>query len=245
MLVKTLIGIAVNHVITLRRLNIMCEKARPPRKKWPSGMKTRPPRKKWPSVMKISKDLIQSEDNGILGAGAGSSPHGNAGAEVETKPHHIAKEDVNKDTGGMKDNKGKPPYELLAWESMDEIAQAYVLGDLTKYSPGNWRKGINWTQLYAAAFRHLRKSYLGEDYDAEARDDYQLDVLHLAQVAWHCMALISYLKYGNHALDDRYFKPMAKERPDLVYNRKDIDENNSNQCSNGTGNTYRCKAKHG
>lgn len=67
---------------------------------------------------------------------------------------------------GRKDDTGKAPYDLLAPEALDAIAQVLQFG-AAKYAPRNWEKGMRWGRVFGAAMRHLWAWWRGEKTDIE------------------------------------------------------------------------------
>lgn len=101
---------------------------------------------------------------------------------------------VDPNTGGMKASK---PCQLgfvdpLALEELGRVAGYGA----TKYDKFNFVKGYDWSLSINALFRHLLAFMDGEDYDEEN------GATHTASVAWHALALTTFLlrERGN---DDR------------------------------------------
>ncbi|WP_077218249.1 dATP/dGTP diphosphohydrolase domain-containing protein [Acidithiobacillus albertensis] len=69
-------------------------------------------------------------------------------------------------TEAIKQDQGKPRYDLLPGDALDQIAQVLTYG-ATKYSPRNWESGMAWGRLYAALMRHCWAFWRGEDTDSE------------------------------------------------------------------------------
>lgn len=67
---------------------------------------------------------------------------------------------------GRKDDTGKAPYDLLAPEALDAIAQVLAFG-AAKYAPRNWEGGMRWGRVFGATMRHLWAWWRGEAKDAE------------------------------------------------------------------------------
>ena len=100
--------------------------------------------------------------------------------------------------GGLKFDNGKPPLDLLPYDSLVEIARVLAAGE-KKYGTANWSKGIEMRRLIAAAMRHLGQFNNGEDKDEET------DTLHLANAA--CNLLFAIWMYKNRPdLDNRWVK---------------------------------------
>ena len=97
---------------------------------------------------------------------------------------------------GKKFDGGKVRVDLLPSESLFAVAEVLTFG-ASKYGEHNWRKGIAWSRLYAAAQRHMMKWNAGETHDDES------GMNHLAHACVNLLMLLSYDK--NHPeLDDRY-----------------------------------------
>lgn len=68
--------------------------------------------------------------------------------------------------GAIKQDQGKPRYDLLPGDALDQIAQVLTYG-ADKYSPRNWESGMAWGRLFAALMRHCWAFWRGEDADPE------------------------------------------------------------------------------
>lgn len=98
--------------------------------------------------------------------------------------------------GGKKFDEEKPRMDLLPSEALLEVAKVLTFG-AKKYGAHNWRKGIEWSRVYAAAQRHMMKWNSGETYDEET------GLNHLAHACVNMMFLLYYAqKYEE--LDDRF-----------------------------------------
>lgn len=82
--------------------------------------------------------------------------------------------------------------------ALDDVAQVLGFG-AAKYERHNWRKGIHWSRVLDAAFRHLRAFNEGEDIDPESGQP------HLAHAACCVLFLLEY-SYSRPEFDDRYKK---------------------------------------
>jgi len=105
------------------------------------------------------------------------------------------------ETGGRKETKAEA-FHLLPWESLEEVARVYHFGTL-KYEPHNWRRGIPYSLLFAAAMRHLSRWYQREDIDPES------GLNHLAHAAFHLLGLLAF-ELGPEDMsrfDDRPYPP--------------------------------------
>lgn len=90
-------------------------------------------------------------------------------------------------SGGQKGKK-LARWSLIPKQAMSEVAEVYGRG-AEKYSPRNWELGYDWTLSLDAIGRHLA-AFEGR----EQRDE--LGNHHLACVVFHCLALMTYEKYG-------------------------------------------------
>jgi len=90
---------------------------------------------------------------------------------------------------GAKFDDGKERFDLLPIYPLWEIVRVYTYGT-QKYDDDNWRRGMKWGKLIAAALRHFFKWMMGEKYDDES------GLHHLAHCAWQCMALMEYERIG-------------------------------------------------
>lgn len=86
---------------------------------------------------------------------------------------------------GTKHDSGKPPMELLPSLSLEEVAHILDYGR-KKYDPWNWAKGMNWSRLIGACYRHLGAFQRGEDLDPETKRS------HLAHLACTSLFLLEY-----------------------------------------------------
>lgn len=103
---------------------------------------------------------------------------------------------------GTKNDAEKPPLDLLPTIPLVEISRVLEYG-AEKYGPNNWRKGLAWSRLIAAALRHLTAFNDGEDLDEES------GLSHLAHAAC-CIMFLQEYKKTHPDLDDRYKKNECK-----------------------------------
>lgn len=101
-------------------------------------------------------------------------------------------------TGGEKGSK-LARYDLLPPDALRRVAELYGRG-AEKYEAHNWRKGYNWSLSFAAMQRHAWQFWDGEDYDDETLAP------HLASVAFHALALLTFMD-EQREYDDR---PVAR-----------------------------------
>lgn len=98
-------------------------------------------------------------------------------------------------TGGQKFDAGKPRMDLLDAKAMGDLANVLGFG-AEKYAAHNWRKGIAYSRLTAAALRHIHAFNAGETLDPES------GLPHIAHAMCCCMFLLGL--EGRAELDDRY-----------------------------------------
>jgi hypothetical protein len=100
---------------------------------------------------------------------------------------------VDPKTGGEKGSKIER-YDLLPPDAMNEVAAVYGRGAV-KYEERNWEKGYKWGLSLAALKRHVAQFEKGLTYD-------ELGNHHLACVVFHCLALMTFERFGL-GTDDR------------------------------------------
>lgn len=94
-----------------------------------------------------------------------------------------------------KHDQDKLPLNLLPFESLIETSKVLQHG-ANKYAPSNWRKGIAYSRLIAAALRHIFAFATGEKLDSES------NLHHLAHASCCILFLLSYETIGG-GTDDR------------------------------------------
>lgn len=99
-------------------------------------------------------------------------------------------------TEGKKFDQEKPDLSLLSSIAIVEVAKVMTYGK-KKYSANNWRGGIVWTRLIAAALRHIFAFSGGESLDPET------GLSHMAHAMCCLMMLLEFQK-NRTDLDDRY-----------------------------------------
>lgn len=105
---------------------------------------------------------------------------------------------TNEKTGGQKGRK-LARMDLVPVEALTALAEHYGRG-AAKYADNQWRKGYDWSLSYAALLRHATQFWSGQDIDEETGSP------HMAAVAWHAFALLTFM--AEHPdLDDRPHKP--------------------------------------
>lgn len=103
------------------------------------------------------------------------------------------------DGGGKKADAGKVPISLVPYEFIEGVARVMQAG-AAKYDAYNWARGMDWSRIVDAAYRHLGSFEKGEDTDPETGLSH---MLHLT-----CCAMFLYM-YGQHNLgnDNRWKRP--------------------------------------
>lgn len=97
---------------------------------------------------------------------------------------------------GVKYDGGKPKWDLLPSDALEEIVKVYTMGAV-KYAPHNWAQGMSWSRVFAAMMRHAWAYWRGEDIDPES------GLNHMAHVGWGALTLLAYAK-RDVGLDDRF-----------------------------------------
>lgn len=102
----------------------------------------------------------------------------------------------------LKFDNGKLPMDLLDPEWMEGVAQVLQFG-AQKYAAHNWRKGMEWSRLYAAIQRHLNAFAKGWEYDDET------GLSHLLHASCGLMFLYEMQRYRRD-LNDMYWADKSK-----------------------------------
>ena len=98
---------------------------------------------------------------------------------------------------GIKHDQDKPRMDLLDAQALEGLARVLTFG-ASKYDAHNWRGGISYSRLLAAALRHIFAIQRGEDYDPESGE------LH-ADHAQCCLMFLSHFMHNKRQdLDNRY-----------------------------------------
>jgi len=97
---------------------------------------------------------------------------------------------------GVKLDSGKSRMDLIPAEALPELGTVMGFG-ANKYGDHNWRKGIAYSRLIAAAYRHLNAFHQGEDKDQEST------LHHLSHATANLMMLYT-MQIIQAAQDDRW-----------------------------------------
>jgi hypothetical protein len=79
--------------------------------------------------------------------------------------------DIDRFNKGSKEKINKIPLSLLSIPAILKIAKILLFGT-KKYDKRNWEKGLNWSDCFEAALRHLWKWYLREELDEESGENH-------------------------------------------------------------------------
>ena len=114
---------------------------------------------------------------------------------------------------GKKFDQDKPRMDLLDTCALVEVARVMTFG-AKKYGDHNWRGGLTYGRLVAAALRHIFAFLAGEDNDPET------GISHIAHAMCCLMMLLWHIKHRKDC-DDR-FKiqdkcPRCKEPCSIIY----------------------------
>lgn len=96
---------------------------------------------------------------------------------------------------GQKFDQGKPRWDLLPCDALDEVAAVLHFGAV-KYAARNWEKGMEFGRLQGAAMRHISAWAQGMD------DDFESGKSHLAHAAC-CILMLLALDLRGDGVDDR------------------------------------------
>lgn len=65
-------------------------------------------------------------------------------------------------------NEGKLKWSLVSWKALEPMVRVLMFG-AKKYSPDNWKKGLNYKELCESLLRHVYAFMEGEDFDPESK----------------------------------------------------------------------------
>lgn len=100
---------------------------------------------------------------------------------------------------GVKFDEGKPRFDLLPPDAMNEVARVYTFG-AAKYADRNWEKGMDWGRVYAGQQRHMQAFWGGETHDPET------GMLHTAHATFGTLVLTAY-QMRSVGKDSRFILP--------------------------------------
>jgi hypothetical protein len=118
--------------------------------------------------------------------------------ENEYKPEY--KPNEYKPNTAVKNDHGKPQFDLLPWDALTVIQRVLQFGaNNPNYGPRNWEKGFNWLRPWNAAMRHLTDWERGKNIDDGQGGTGELI---LANAACEILFLLSH-QLRNIGTDDR------------------------------------------
>ena len=100
-------------------------------------------------------------------------------------------------TEGTKNDSGKPRWELLPYDAVEEVVKVLTEG-AKKYDDRNWEQGIKYSRVFAAAQRHMSAFWQGSNIN---QADFNLH--HIAHAATSLLMLLAYELRGMTNWDDR------------------------------------------
>lgn len=103
---------------------------------------------------------------------------------------------MSKQLKGIKHDKGKVRFSLLPFDGLTEVAKVFEFG-AKKYGRNNWKRGLQYSRLVDATFRHLMAVVQKQDVDPESGH------LHAAHAVANLLMLLSFMQSGG-GHDDRW-----------------------------------------
>ena len=82
-------------------------------------------------------------------------------------PEEVVKEVERNSKKAMRFNDGKRKWSLVHFKSLEPMIQVLEYG-CQKYSPDNWKKGLDKKEILESMMRHLASLMDGESYDKES-----------------------------------------------------------------------------
>ena len=104
--------------------------------------------------------------------------------------------EVAKSAVGVKFDDNKVRLDLLQLRAIMKVGEVSTFG-CGKYNAHNWEKGIMFSRLIAAAFRHIFKWMLFEDNDPET------GISHIHHATWNLLSIGEFIEAGRTDVDDR------------------------------------------
>ena len=93
--------------------------------------------------------------------------------------------DFEKTILGVKYDSGKPRFDLIPADALEEVAKVYAVG-ADQYGDRNWELGMTYGRLFRAMMSHAWAWWRGE------RDDSKNKLHHLTSVVFNALALLHY-----------------------------------------------------
>lgn len=92
--------------------------------------------------------------------------------------------------GAVKLDSGKPAWDLLPYDALDELAKLYSLG-AQKYESRNWERGFRYGRTFAAMMRHATLWFTSKIRGDDGKDP-ETGLSHMVAVAWNALALVTF-----------------------------------------------------
>jgi hypothetical protein len=92
--------------------------------------------------------------------------------------------------GAVKLDAGKPAWDLIPFDALDELAKLYAIG-AKKYDSRNWEKGFRWGRTFAAMMRHASLWFTSK-LRGEDGTDPETGLSHMVAVVWNALALLTF-----------------------------------------------------
>lgn len=110
--------------------------------------------------------------------------------------------------GGVKNDTGKAPLHFMVPDAIAGVCRVFAFG-AEKYEPENWKEGIAYTRVWAAAMRHLFLWFFRQECDDES------GLSHLDHASCDIQILQAYTKRGKtyREFDDRPKKDRGLKFP--------------------------------
>ena len=115
-------------------------------------------------------------------------------AQIPVIPNHRETFTGNQQPVDYKQSEGKPRYDLIPAEALDEVAEVFTLGAV-KYEDHRWRQGIRSGALFAATMRHSWAWWRGEDNDPDTGKS------HIAHAISNLMMLLGSIRCETAIID--------------------------------------------
>lgn len=93
--------------------------------------------------------------------------------------------DDRQELGGVKHDHGKPRFDLLPFDALEEIVKVLTFG-ADKYGARNWEGGLSWGRVLGACSRHLAAWAMRRGADPET------GLSHLAHAGGCILFLLAY-----------------------------------------------------
>lgn len=171
----------------------------------PSEFDTRAERERAAAVARLSAvDVVERIQRALADTDGMAANDEQPGARIlnpEALTDYLAPVSTDEDrvvdptTGGVKGRK-LARFDLLPADALHATAEHFGRG-ARKYADRNWEAGYAWGLSFGAMMRHAWAYWGGEDVDEETGS------LHLAAVAFHSLALLSFQLRGI-GTDDRH-----------------------------------------